>query len=508
MTPFRPPYWSWRHDRIKLFITVGLAAVAFILALRPQPVAIPAPVIVAPTPGAVLDPLAPNEMTGTAAPGTVIAVYDGEILLGTTTTALDGSWHFVLPPLSEGLHDFSARILDERGRVLARADLPGIRVEAATVAITTPVPATVPPEATPIPPTATPVVAAATPTTPPTALIPASPTAAPEATPTPTATPTSIPATAAATPAPTPAVGVPIVVSGITRPGAVVTVAEGETILGRVTADEGGAWRVELTDLTPGRHELTVTVTDAEGKAVEAPQTLTVVVAAAVTLTVTPTVAAASAVTPTVEATPTLTPTVEVTSAMTPTWAALPAILANSRPTLTGTAPPRSHITVYDGDKALGQSLADAHGNWYFVPRRRLRAGEHTLRVEILAPGVAAATVFTATVTVAADARPLPPPTIRLPRRQRLGVGDLLRGTAPPRAEVRLMAAADIVAAFRVGPRGGWAVRLPATLPAGTYTFRLEVLGPQGEVLAVSAARVIEVSNPGPPTTLPRTGGD
>jgi hypothetical protein len=498
MIPLRPPYWSWRHDRLKLVITVIWVALALFLALRPRPVTMVAPVIVAPTPGAVLDPAAPGEMRGTAAPGTVIAVYDGEILLGTTTTALDGSWRFVLPPLSAGLHDFSARILDERGRVLARADLPGIRVEAATVAITTPVPATVPPEATPIPPTATPVVAAATPTTPPTALIPASPTAAPEATPTPTATPTSIPATAAATPAPTPAVGVPIVVSGITRPGAVVTVAEGETILGRVTADEQGAWRIELTDLTPGQHELTVTVTDAEGKPVEAPQTLTVVAAPAVTLVTTPTA----------EATPTTTPTVEATPTTTPTWAALPAILANSCPTLTGTAPPRSHITVYDGAKALGQAIADAHGNWYFVPRRRLSAGEHTLRVEILAPGVAAATVFTATVTVAADARPLPPPTIRLPRRQRLGVGDLLRGTAPPRAEVRLMAAADIVAAFRVGPRGGWAVRLPATLPAGTYTFRLEVLGPQGEVLAVSAARVIEVSNPGPPTTLPRTGGD
>ena len=508
MNPLRPPYWSWRHDRVKLFITVVLAAVALVLALRPQPAAIVAPVIVAPMPGAILDPAAPGEIRGTAAAGAVIAVYDGDTLLGTTTAAVDGSWRFVLPPLSAGLHDFSARILDERGRVLARADLSGIRVEAAAIAITTPAPATVPPEATPIPPTTTPVVAAATPTVTPTALITAPPTATPGTTPAPTATPTSIPAIVEATPTPIPAVGVPIVVSGFTRPGAVVAVAEGETVLARVTADERGAWRVELTDLVPGRHELTVTVTDAEGKPVEAPQTLTVVVAPAAALAVTPTVEATPTVMPTVEATPAVMPTVAATPTITPTWATLPAILANSCPTLTGTAPPRSHITVYDGEKALGRAVADAHGNWYFVPRRRLRAGEHTLRVEILAPGVAAATVFTTTVTVAADARPLPPPTIRPPRRQRLGVGSLLRGTAPPRADVRLMADGDIVAAFRVGRRGGWAMPLPATLPAGTYTFRLEVLGPQGEVLAVSAARVIEVINLGPPTRLPVTGGD
>lgn len=506
MSPLRPPYWSWRHDRVKLVVTVVLAAAALFLAWRGRPATTVAPVIVAPTPGAVLDPLAPNEMRGTAAPGAVIAVYDGEFLLGTTTAALDGSWRFVLPPLSEGLHTLSARILDERGRVLARTDLPDIRVEAATVAIATPVPATVPPETTPTPPTATQV--AATPTATPTVPITPSPPEAPVARPEPTATPTSTAATVAAAPTPAPAVGVPIVVSGVTRPQAVVTVTEGDTVLGRVTADGQGAWRIELTDLAPGRHELTVTVSDAAGRPVEEPRTLTIVVAPAVPLAVAPTVEATPTAPPTVEATPMALPTITATGTVTPTWAALPTVLVNSRPTLTGTASPRSRITVFDGEKALGQSVADAHGNWYFVPRRPLGAGEHALRIEILAPGAAQATVFTATVTVAADARPLPPPTIRAPRRQRLGVGSLLRGTAPPLADVRLMADAELVAILRAGPRGGWAVRLPATWPAGTYTFRLEVLGPQGEVIAVSAARVIEVINPGPPTTLPRTGGD
>jgi pyruvate/2-oxoglutarate dehydrogenase complex dihydrolipoamide acyltransferase (E2) component len=75
----RPPYWSWRHDRLKLVITVVLAALALFLALRP-PAAIVAPTITAPMAGTVLDPTAPGEMEGTAAPGAVVAVFDGETI--------------------------------------------------------------------------------------------------------------------------------------------------------------------------------------------------------------------------------------------------------------------------------------------------------------------------------------------------------------------------------------------------------------------------------------------
>lgn len=532
MSLIRPPYWSWRHDRLKLVIAVGLAAVALFLALRPP--AVVAPTITAPAAGAVLDAAAPGEMMGTAAPGAVIAVFDGETLLGTTTAAADGTWRFALPPLPEGLHDLSARILDARGRVVARADLTGIRVEAVPVVIATPVPPPVIPEATLIPPTAPPVEAEATPVPPteapvvtPAEVTPISPAETPVVTlpVPPTEAPVVTPPVAPEV-TPTLAVGAPIVVSGFTRPGAVVTVSEGETVLAQVTADEQGGWRVELTDLSPGRHELTVTVTNAEGKPVEAPQTLAVVIvppvtpaetpAVEVTPVETPTMEVTPAETPAAEATPAETPTAEATPAETPaaevtppapTLAPVPATLANSRPTLTGTAPPRSHVTVFDGNRSLGQAIADAHGNWHFVPRRRLAPGEHTLRVEILPPGAAEAAVFTVTVTVAPDARPLPPPTIQTPRRHRLGVGSLLRGTAPPQADLRLLADETAIATFKAGPRGGWAVRLPATLTAGSHTFRLEVLGPDGVVLAVSAAVVIEVINPGPPTTLPVTGG-
>lgn len=522
MSLIRPPYWSWRHDRLKLIITVGLAVVALFLALRPP--AVVAPTITAPAAGAVLDAAAPGEMTGTAAPGAVIAVFDGETLLGTTTAAADGTWRFALPPLPEGLHDLSARILDARGRVLARADLTGIRVEAVPVVIATPVPPPVAPEATLIPPTAPPVEAEATPVPPTEAPvvtpaevtpIPPAETAVVTLTVPPTEAPVVTPTTAPEV-TPTLAVGAPIVVSGFTRPGAVVTVSEGETVLAQVTADEQGGWRVELSGLAPGRHALTVTVTDAEGKPVEAAQTLAVVIAPAVppvetptaeaTPVETPAAEATPAETPAAEATPIETPTVEVTPPA-PTLAPLPATLANSRPTLTGTALPRSHVTVFDGNRSLGQAIADAHGNWHFVPRRRLAPGEHTLRVEILPPGAAEAAVFTVTVTVAPDARPLPPPTIQAPRRHRLGVGGLLRGTAPPQADLRLLADETAIATFKAGPRGGWVVRLPATLTAGSHTFRLEVLGPDGVVLAVSAAVVIEVINLGPPTTLPVTGG-
>lgn len=56
---------------------------------------------------------------GIATPGRVVSVYDGAMLLGTTTTTAVGDWWFVAPALANGVHAITSRVSDPAGRVSA-----------------------------------------------------------------------------------------------------------------------------------------------------------------------------------------------------------------------------------------------------------------------------------------------------------------------------------------------------------------------------------------------------
>lgn len=76
------------------------------------PAALPVPVLTSPTDGAeVLG--AGLVLEGTAPPGTVVVVYDGEDELGTAQADAQGHWKLeVSQPLAEGKHDLTARVKD------------------------------------------------------------------------------------------------------------------------------------------------------------------------------------------------------------------------------------------------------------------------------------------------------------------------------------------------------------------------------------------------------------
>ncbi len=64
-------------------------------------------VLIAGTPGAAL--------TGTAAPGAKVQIFDGDTLLGETTAGPDGKWQFSLPALAAGSHSLAARTTNPDG---------------------------------------------------------------------------------------------------------------------------------------------------------------------------------------------------------------------------------------------------------------------------------------------------------------------------------------------------------------------------------------------------------
>lgn len=82
----------------------------------PTPTPVPIPVITGPLVAELLASEAVT-VTGTALPGTTVAVYEGEVLLGSAQTGADGVWSLVLSkPLAVGQHPLSAIAADETGR--------------------------------------------------------------------------------------------------------------------------------------------------------------------------------------------------------------------------------------------------------------------------------------------------------------------------------------------------------------------------------------------------------
>jgi hypothetical protein len=98
----------------------------------PRPTQTPiAPVISAPSAGAVLTADKPGDVVGLAAPGSKVQVMDGDKLLGEVTADSSGKWIFGLPsPLLAGTHALKSIVLDANGKEAARSPVVSIEIKA------------------------------------------------------------------------------------------------------------------------------------------------------------------------------------------------------------------------------------------------------------------------------------------------------------------------------------------------------------------------------------------
>lgn len=151
--------------------------------------------------------------------------------------------------------------------------------------------------------------------------------------------------------------------SGTSEANAVITLKDGNTIIGTTTANGNGKWSLEpTTALNQGNHNLTVTATDAAGN-VSNPSGVFAVVVDSVAPT------APLIVTVTDNTAPNIGP---ITSGQ-PT--------NETRPVITGSGEVGATITVSDGNLVLGTTTVGAGGNWSFTPGTPLTSGSHNLTV-------------------------------------------------------------------------------------------------------------------------------
>jgi len=415
----------------------------------------------------------PGELSGTAAPGTKIQIYDGDKLLGETTAGPDGKWRLALPALTEGAHALTARAVSPDGVVLASSQ--PLKITAVTVA----------------PPTFTGL------------------------------------SEGGQWPA-----GKPGELSGTAAPGTKIQIYDGDKLLGETTAGPDGKWRLALPALTEGAHALTARAVSPDGVVLAASQPVKVIVApptATATATATPTATATATPTATLTATPTATPTPTATLVPTATATPVPtatlvpgaetATLTEGTPiTLSGTAGPGARLRIYDGDTLIGETVADADGQWR-VTLPPLAVGQHMLTARVYdAAGklVSSSTPLYLTVTsgtgapgAVTPAVPGKTPTapIVLPEITNLKPGaqlpattpGLLEGTAEPGSTVRIYDGDKLIAEVVTGPDGKWRVLLPA-LGEGAHALTVRGVAPDGtEQLGAVPLPVTVV--PGPTAT-------
>ncbi|UFH58902.1 Ig-like domain-containing protein [Sulfurovum mangrovi] len=150
-------------------------------------------------------------------------------------------------------------------------------------------------------------------------------------------------------------------ISGTTEPGASVTIKDGDTELGTVTADSNGDYEFTPTiPLNEGEHTITVTATDAAGNSVNSDTTNFTVDTTApdsVSMVITDDVAPVIG---------------EITEN---------AITDDTTPTISGKTEPDATVMIKDGIVVLGTVTADANGDYEFTPTIPLDEGSHAISV-------------------------------------------------------------------------------------------------------------------------------
>ena len=180
------------------------------------------------------------------------------------------------------------------------------------------------------------------------------------------------------------------VIAGRAEPGAVVTVREGETILGEVTADARGEWVLLPEEpIQPGTRELALTARTVEGVSIESEQVVVLSIPA-----VAPGPAAAG--TGGVGALAVLVPREDIGGSRVLQAPAAGVGLegegglsldtieydAKGNIVLGGRASPGGRVMVYLDNRLIGSAEADAQQRWRVTPEAAVSPGLHTLRID------------------------------------------------------------------------------------------------------------------------------
>lgn len=179
-------------------------------------------------------------------------------------------------------------------------------------------------------------------------------------------------------------------INGTGAVGSTISVFEGDNLLGTAVVDTNGTWTLQLTEpLGEGLHNLTLSAENAAGNTIanDTPFTFTVDTEA-------PDAPSIILVTDDVGAYQGELKSGDTTD--------------DRRPTFSGTAEPNTQVKIYDGQTLLGTATVGSNGEWSLTPTLALAEGEHDLRFVTVdgAGNVGVETPFNLTVDTSASVAP------------------------------------------------------------------------------------------------------
>ena len=229
-------------------------------------------------------------LTGAAAAGSTVQVFDGATLIGTATANTSGAWSFATGTLADGSHAFTSKAMDTAGNVSATSAALNVTVD--TVAPVAPTVTSFSPDSNVVGDGITNVNH--------------------------------------------------VTLTGAAAAGSTVQVFDGVTLIGTATASAGGAWSFATATLVDGNHAFIGKVVDVAGNSS---------ISTALNVNV-----------------DTIAPTAPVI---------VSDILSSSTSvTVNGTAEAGSIVKLFEGSTLLGTGVADASGNWN-INSGSLAAGSH-----------------------------------------------------------------------------------------------------------------------------------
>ncbi|HEY1931696.1 MAG TPA: LysM peptidoglycan-binding domain-containing protein [Acetobacteraceae bacterium] len=174
---------------------------------------------------------------------------------------------------------------------------------------------------------------------------------------------------------------------------------------------------------------------------------------------------------------------------------------------MAGRAAPGAAVTILDAGKAIGQTTADANGDWVFTPTTPLPPGARQLTLserlpdgtqrqgtgQVLlsvpasaaTPPLAVATADNGAPRVLSGPAPVGAGSLALGAVDYGEHGDVrLSGHAPPGASVRVYVDDQPIGTATAGSDGTWTLTPQQPIAPGPHRLRLDQLGPNGTVTA------------------------
>ncbi|MBB4867628.1 putative RNA-binding protein with TRAM domain [Pseudomonas nitritireducens] len=268
--------------------------------------------------------------------------------------------------------------------------------------------------------------------------------------------------------------------SGSSEPGAIVTIKDGDKVLGTATVGEDGTWTFTPSEpLVEGEHSITIQVTDPAGNVSESSNVLELVVNTQVV---------------SVSVTKALDNAGDKTGDL-----ANNAATDDSKPTLVGTATAGALVTVKEGATVLGSVIADVSGNWTLeLPQQA--EGAHSYSIVASNGANSANASFALTVDTRAPSKPGSITAIDdqgdVTGAISSGVTDdatpTFGGSAEPGSVITIRDGETVLGSTSVGEDGTWSFT-PSALEDGEHAISVTATDKAGNVSELSDVLPIKV---------------